>query len=206
MKILVLATQKGGSGKSTLAANLAVTAECARERVFLLEMDRQGTLARWIDRRSAQTPGFDRVLTAAGLAAALAAIRKQGYTLTILDTAGADSPLATAAIQVADLCLVPTRPTPADLEATQATLEAIQSARRKFAFVLNQTPVRSARLTEAAAGLRILGLLAEPPIAHRTDFQDALGLGLGVTEHHPDGKAAAEISALWTWISKRLKG
>lgn len=206
MKTLALVTQKGGSGKSTLAANLAVAAGQAREKVFLLELDKQGTLARWIERREAETPAFDRIPTAAGLAPALADIAKQGYTLTILDTAGADSPLATAAVQAADLSLIPTRPTPADLEATQATLEAIQSARRKFAFVLNQTPVRSARLTEAAAGLRVLGLLAEPPIGQRNDFQDALGLGQGVAEFNPEGKAAAEVQALWAWVAKRMKG
>lgn len=206
MKTLALVTQKGGSGKSTLAANLAVAAGQAREKVFLLELDKQGTLARWIERREAETPAFDRIPTAAGLAPALADIAKQGYTLTILDTAGADSPLATAAVQAADLSLIPTRPTPADLEATQATLEAIQSARRKFAFVLNQTPVRSARLTEAAAGLRVLGLLAEPPIGQRNDFQDALGLGQSVTEFNPEGKAAAEVQALWAWVAKRMKG
>jgi chromosome partitioning protein len=206
MKTLALVTQKGGSGKSTLAANLAVAAGQAREKVFLLELDKQGTLARWIERREAETPAFDRIPTAAGLAPALADIAKQGYTLTILDTAGADSPLATAAMQAADLCLIPTRPTPADREATQATLEAIQSARRKFAFALNQTPVRSARLTEAAAGLRVLGLLAEPPIGQRNDFQDALGLGQGVTEFNPEGKAAAEVQALWAWVAKRMKG
>lgn len=206
MKILALVTQKGGSGKSTLAANLAVAAAQARETVFLLEMDKQGTLARWIARREAETPAFDPIPTAAALAPALAQIAAHGYTLTILDTAGADSPLATAAVQAADLCLVPTRPTPADLEATQATLEAIQGARRKFAFVLNQTPVRSTRLTEAAAGLRVLGLLAEPPIGQRNDFQDALGLGLAVTEYNPEGKAAAEVRALWAWVAKRMKG
>ena len=206
MKILALVTQKGGSGKSTLAANLAVTATQGREKVFLLELDRQGTLARWIERRDIKTPAFDRIPTAADLAPALATIARQGYTLTILDTAGADSPLATAAMQAADLCLVPARPTPADLEATQPTLEAIHGVRRKFAFVLNQAPARSSRLIEAAAGLRMLGVLAEPPIGQRTDFQDALGLGLGVTEHNPEGKAAAEVQALWTWLSKRLKG
>lgn len=206
MKTLALVTQKGGSGKSTLAANLAVAASQARETVFVLELDKQGTLSRWIERREADFPGFDRVETASALTPALAAIAAQGFTLTILDTAGADTPLATAAIQAADLCLVPTRPTIADLEATQATLEAIQGARRRFAFVLNQTPPRSARVNEAAAGLRVMGLLAEPPIAQRNDFQDALGLGLGVTEHNPEGKAAAEVLALWAWVAKRMKG
>jgi chromosome partitioning protein len=144
MKVISLVTAKGGSGKSTLAANLAVAAEVTGERVFLLELDRQGTLARWIERRTAATPAFDRISSAGALAPALATLDKQGFTLVVLDTAGHDSALATAAIQAADLCLVPTRPTPADLEATQPTLEAIQSTRRKFAFILNQTPVARA--------------------------------------------------------------
>lgn len=206
MKVLALVTQKGGSGKSTLAANLAVAAEAAGERVFLLELDRQGTLSNWIARRTADTPAFDGIASPSALEAGLSAIDKQGFSLVILDTAGHDSGLATAAIMAADLCLVPTRPTPADLEATQPTLEAIQSTRRKFAFVINQAPVRSGRLNEAAAGLRVLGVLAEPNIAQRNDYQDALGQGQGVSEFNPNGKAAAEIEALWLWVQRRLKG
>lgn len=206
MKVLTLVTQKGGSGKSTLAANLAVAAEQDGERVFLLELDRQGTLARWIERRTSETIGFDRVGSESALDAALATLAGQDFTLAILDTQGNDSPLVTAAIRAADLCLVPTRPTPADLEATQPTLEAIQATRRRFAFVLNQTPPRSARLNEAAAGLKVLGVLAEPSIAQRNDHQDALGSGQGVTEFNPNGKAAEEISALWGWLKRKLKG
>lgn len=206
MKTLTLVTQKGGSGKSSLAASLAVAAGEAGERVFLLDLDRQGTLAKWIERRPTDTPGFDRVDASGKLDAALATLASQKFTLAIMDTAGTDSPLVTAAIRAADLCLIPTRPTPADLEATQPTLTAIQSTRRAFAFVLNQTPTRSGRLNEAAAGLKMLGVLAEPPIAQRNDHQDAIGSGQGVTEFNPNGKAAEEIRALWRWIKNRMKG
>lgn len=206
MKILALVTQKGGSGKSTLAANLAVAAGEAGETVFALELDRQGTLSRWISRREADAPGFDRVGTEGQLDGALATLAKQGFSLVIIDTPGTDTPLVTAAIRAADLCLIPTRPTPADLEATQPTLEAIQATRRKFAFVLNQTPVRSTRLSEAAAGLQVLGVLATPPIAQRNDHQDALGQGQGVTEFNPTGKAAEEVRDLWRWVHRKLKG
>lgn len=206
MKIITLTTQKGGSGKSTLATGLAVAAEQAGEKVFALELDQQGSFKRWIGRREASTPGFDSVATEAALNQALSALEGQGFTLIVLDTPGTDTPLVTAAIRAADLCLVPSRPTPADLEATAPTLEAIQSARRKFAFVLNQTPARSSRLSDAANGLRMLGVLAEPAIALRTDHQDAFGQGLGVTEFNPSGKAAEEVRALWAWINKKLKG
>lgn len=205
MKVLTLVTQKGGSGKSTLAANLAVAAGEDGESVFVLELDRQGTLARWADRRTAETPGFDRVTTEAALDAALATLAQNKVTLALIDTPGADTPLVTAAIRAADLCLVPTRPTAADLEATQPTLEAVTATRRRFAFVLSQTPPRSSRLSEAAAGLKVLGVLAEPPVTQRNDHQDAIGAGQGVTEFNPHGKAAEEIRALWAWVKHKLK-
>jgi chromosome partitioning protein len=205
MKTLALVTSKGGSGKSSIGMNIAVAAEAAGEKVFTLDLDKQGTLAKWIDRRTATTPGFDKVESAADLAPALEVIKAQGFTLVILDTAGHDAPLAVAAIKAADLCLIPTRPTPADLEATQPTLMAIQQLGRKFAFVLNQTPPAGSRLREAAAGLKMIGLLAEPAIALRADYQDAQGQGLGVIEFNPAGKAAAEIAELWRWLSKKME-
>lgn len=205
MKILTLVTQKGGSGKSTLAANLSVAAGEAGEKVFLLELDKQGTISKWIDRRVVETPAFDRLLTEIELEKALATIEGAKFSMVIIDTPGVDSPLVTAAIRASDLCLIPTRPTPADLEATTATLEAIQALGKKFAFVLNQTPVRSTRLSEAAAGLRVIGVLAEPSLAQRNDHQDAVGAGLGVTEYAPSGKAAEEIRDLWKWAKQKIR-
>jgi chromosome partitioning protein len=38
----------------------------------------------------------------------------------------------------------------------------------------------------------------------RNDQQDALGMGLGVTEYGPGGKSAEEIRGLWRWICARL--
>ncbi len=207
MRVVSFVTQKGGSGKSTLAASLAVAAQEAGEKVFLLDADRQGTLARWVERRETETPGFDRVASSVELEKAIDLLSRQSYSLVVVDTAGADSPTTAAAIRLADLCLVPARPTPADLEATQPTLEAIQSTRRKLAFVLSQAPTsRSARLTEAVSALRILGVMAEPPIAQRNDHQDAMGTGLGVTEYNTHGKAADEIRQLWAWVAKKMKG
>ena len=47
MRTVALITQKGGSGKSTLSASLAVAAQGARERVFLIDMDPQKSLTSW---------------------------------------------------------------------------------------------------------------------------------------------------------------
>jgi chromosome partitioning protein len=206
MKTIVLVTQKGGSGKSTLAASLAVAAEETGENVFMLDLDRQGTLAHWIERRTAETPGFDKVTDGAALPKALAILAEQKFSLVIIDTAGTDTPLVSAAIAAADYCLIPARPTPADLEATQPTLQAIYATRRNFAFILNQAPVRSSRTSEAVSALRMLGIIAEPPITQRNDHQDAIGNGLGVTEFNSEGKAAEEVRSLWRWIKNKLQG
>jgi chromosome partitioning protein len=47
-------------------------------------------------------------------------------------------------------------------------------------------------------------VLALPYIVQRNDHQDALGVGLGVTEYDPRGKAAEEVRGLWRWVWKSL--
>ena len=51
----------------------------------------------------------------------------------------------------------------------------------------------------------MLGVLPDVNIVARTDHQDAIGLGQGVTEFNPKGQAAGEIRRLWTWIEKRTQ-
>jgi chromosome partitioning protein len=59
-------------------------------------------------------------------------------------------------------------------------------------------------MEDASRALSLLGVLAMPPIVQRADHVDALGLGLGVSEME-DSKAAAEITALWQWINRRME-
>jgi chromosome partitioning protein len=204
MRTIAFATQKGGSGKSTLAIGIAVAAIEAGESVFMLEADRQGTVSKWGARRSNPEPGIDRIAGGVALERALKLLAAERYSLAIIDTPGTDNVSATAAIRVADLCLIPARPSPADIEAALPTLHATRRLGKNFAFVLNQTPARSFRLSEAAQALNRMGVLALPYIVQRMDHQDALGAGLGVSEFNPDGKAAEEIRALWTWIKAKL--
>jgi len=131
-------------------------------------------------------------------------------TLTIIDTAGGVSAATTAAIRYADLCLIPTRPSVADIEATAPTLSIIRAWNKPFAFILNQTPIRGQRVSNAAtvldeeAAFDNSGLLALPYIVMRNDHQDALGLGLAVVEYAPTGKSADEIRGLWQWVENKL--
>jgi chromosome partitioning protein len=204
MHVLALVTQKGGSGKSTLAVGLAVAAMRDGERVALVEADPQGTIASWHERRTNPYPRVERVTEPADIDAVMARLAAEGIWLAIVDTAATTNALAMRAIAKADLCLIPARPSPADIEAAIPTLLAIRRQKRRFAFVLNQTPPRGIRLSEAATSLNALGVLALPFIGQRNDHQDALGTGLAVTEYARGGKAAEEIHALWSWIARKL--
>src|ERR1700756_4243421 len=206
MYVLALVTQKGGSGKSTLAVGLAVAAMENGERVAFVEADPQGTISKWKERRGKPYPHVVRVADPAEIEGVLSRLEAEGIWLGIIDTAATNNALAMRAIARADLCLIPVRPSPADIEAAIPTLIAIRRLNRRFAFVLNQTPPRGCRLNEAGTSLHSLGRLALPYIGQRNDHQDALGAGLGVTEFARTGKAAEEIRALWTWVSQQLAG
>jgi chromosome partitioning protein len=139
------------------------------------------------------------------------ALAQRGITLTIVDTAGGWSDACTAAIAAADLCLIPTRPSPADIDATAPMLTAVRESGKPFAFVLNQVQARSPRLCGAAGSLakravelKMAHVLALPASVLRNDQQDAVGIGLGVTEYAPRGKSAEEMRGLWRWICARL--
>src|SRR5215212_3390753 len=158
MYSIALVTQKGGAGKSTLAACLAVAAQEAGERVFLVDMDPQGSLLGWGQARDAETPIVDTIAPMK-LEAALATLAGNGYTLAIIDTAGADTAAAAAAMRAADLCLIPARPTAFDIRATERTRDALKTLGREYAFILNQCPPgpRNSRANDGARALELMG-------------------------------------------------
>ncbi len=200
MRVIVLATQKGGSGKSTLAIGLAVAAMGEGQRVAIIETDPQGTVSSWSRRRTLPEPRIERASSGLEIERALLAFRHSGFTLAVVDTPATSNDLSASAIGAADLCLIPARPSPADIEAALPTLRTVRTLGKPFALVLNQAPARGARIGEAAVALNAAGMLALPYIVERNDHQDALGSGFGVTEFAPDGKAAAEIRSLWQWV------
>jgi chromosome partitioning protein len=204
MRVVSLVTQKGGSGKTTLCLNLAVAAEQAGVRCLIVDLDPQGTAEAWYQDREAATPRLVRG-EAADLTRALAGAKGQGFGLVLIDTPGRDEPAVAAAVRAADFCLVPCRPTPADMKAQPTTAATVRRLGKPMAFVLTQTPPRGFRPREAGLGLAVLGPVAPVPVVSRHGFQDAHGAGLAITEFEPDGKGAEEIRQLWRWLEARLE-
>ena len=213
MRAIAFLTQKGGAGKTTLAASLATVAARAGERVIALDLDPQASLLRWGKYREA-TNALNKVMIEPleserlpHLRAILEGLAGVGFTLAIFDTAGSDNAAARFVTDAADICLLPTRPTRLDVAATAATFRAVFLAKRKAAFVLNQCPptFRSSRTSDAAKDLTGLGVLAEPMLSTRMDFQDAMAGGLGVTEYAGKSRAAQEVEALWSWTRAQFE-
>ena len=114
MRVLAMASQKGGSGKTTLSGHLAVQAQLAGAGpVVLIDIDPQGSLADWWNERSAEYPAFAQT-TVSRLSADLEVLRQQGFKLAVIDTPPAITVAIQSVIQVAELVVVPTRPSPHD--------------------------------------------------------------------------------------------
>ena len=211
MHTIVLATQKGGSGKSTLAIGLELAARQAGFTVRLIETDPQGTLSNWQRRRTTDDLVVEPIYHAADIEPRLRMLADSGLQLAIVDTAAGLSAATTAAIRHSDFCLIPARPSVADIEATASTLSVARAWKRPYSFVLNQTPIRGQRIDNAAntladeAALDLSDVLARPLIVMRNDHQDSLANGLAVSEFAPNGKSADEIRGLWRWIETRLE-
>jgi chromosome partitioning protein len=167
-------------------------------------MDPQRTAEAWYQNREEDTPRL-ATIEPNELAEALKKANDAAFDLVIIDTAGRDHPGGNAAIKSADLAVIPCRPTVADMKAQPPTVAVIQRLGKTAAFILSQTPPRGGRIHEARRGLEVLGLVAPIPVVSRTTYQDAFGVGLGVTEFEPDGKAASEIRRLWKWINTKME-
>ena len=205
MRVLAMASQKGGSGKTTLSGHLAVQAQLAGHGpVVLIDIDPQGSLADWWNEREAELPAFAQT-TVARLAADLESLRQQGFKLAMIDTPPAITMAIQSVIQVAELIVVPTRPSPHDLRAVGATVDLCDRAGKPLIFVVNAATPKARITSEAAVALSQHGTVAPITIHQRTDFAASMIDGRTVMETDPKGKSAAEVASLWSYIADRLE-
>ena len=106
---------EGGSGKSTTGVSPAVVAIEVGFKVFLLELDRQGTWSAWIKARERDDLDFETI-EASQLSTSLATLEGAGYDLVVLDTPGTNNPAINEVMRFCDLALVPCRPTALDMQ------------------------------------------------------------------------------------------
>ena len=197
MKTLVWNSQKGGSGKTSLCAHVAVEAERAGDGpVYLIDTDPQGTLSTWHETREAETPHRVEV-SLPGLPAALATLAQRGATFCLIDTAPTRADENAELFRMADLVLVPVRPSPSDLWAVSATVKLLKQIGTPFLFVVNQATLNANITAQAIAALSHHGPVAQTIIVNRVPYAAAMTDGHAAGELMPKGPAALEIAALW---------
>jgi chromosome partitioning protein len=204
MQTIVINSQKGGSGKTTLCAHLSVEAERTGDGpVFLIDTDPQGTLTTWHEKRQVEQPR--RVeLPFAGIAEGLDIMRQHDAAFCFIDTAPSRTDETALLFKLANLVLVPIRPSPSDLWAASATVELLKRDGTPFLFVLNQVKANASITGQAAAALSHHGPVAETFIGDRVPYAAAMTDGRTALELISKGPAAIETAALWKNIKACL--
>lgn len=204
MQTIVINSQKGGSGKTTLCAHLAVQAERAGDGpVFVIDTDPQGTLSTWHEKREAEAPQRAEVALA-DIAAGLRQLEQHKAAFCFIDTAPTRTDENVDLFRLADLVLVPIRPSPSDLWAAAATVALLKEAGIPFLFVLTQAKANASITGQAAAALSHHGPVAETFVGDRVPYAAAMTDGRTAIELASKGPAAVETLALWKNIKSCL--
>lgn len=204
MKVLVLASQKGGAGKTTLAAHLAVAASLdGAGPAVLIDTDPQGSLSAWWNSREADTPALASA-TLSELPGKLAALKDAGFALAVIDTPPAITTAIRDVVKLADLVLIPTRPSPHDLRAVGSTVDIATDTSRPFAFAVTQAKPTARLTVQAVAALSAHGAVAPAIVHDRVDYAASMVDGRTVLESDAKGRSAEEIRQLLAFVQERL--
>jgi chromosome partitioning protein len=203
--IILIGSQKGGCGKSTTAVNICAALAKDEKDVVLGDADRQATGANWVMDRSAndKLPVVHCIQKYENIRETLQDLDKR-YGYVVVDAAGRDSRELRTGMTVADILIVPFRPSQPDLDTLPKLQEIITQAKD-----LNPNLVVYALLTmaptnpvvnEVAEAQEYLNdypevKLLKTVIRDRKVYRDSVSEGMGVVEMD-NHKAIEEVQSL----------
>jgi len=204
--IILVGSQKGGCGKSTIATNIAAALAVQEKDVMLVDADRQGSSSNWFLDRSE-----NKDLAPVHSVQKLDDVRRSildlsnRYEHVIIDAAGRDSTELRTSMMVADVFIMPVRPSQFDLDTVPKMREIYNDAKilnseLKFFSVITMGPTNpivneSNDAQEFFKNYPEITLL-KTIIRERKVYRDAInGVGMGVVEMS-NAKAKKEIDDL----------
>lgn len=204
--IILIGSQKGGCGKSTLTTNIAAALAVASNDVMLVDADKQASSSNWFLDRSEnpKLPPVHSVQKYDDVRASIIDLSKR-YQYVIIDAAGRDSIELRTSMIVADVLVMPVRPSQFDLDTVPRMNEIYNDAKLlnpnlKFKAVITMGPTNPV-INEAEEAQNFFKnypniSLLKTIVRERKVYRDAIsGLGLGVVEMN-NNKAKEEIKSL----------
>ena len=172
---------------------------------LVVDTDPQATASQWASWRQDAPP---EVIDSPPprLAAKVEAARGQGAQLVVIDTPPHADSAARAAAEIADLVLIPCRPSAFDLAAIQTTAKLVQLLRRPAFVVFTAGPPNAPRVY-AEAGELVAGYGVQPcPITlpDRAAYRRASAEGRTVMEAEAGGKASEEVRLFYDWTCRQI--
>ncbi|MBF0186614.1 MAG: AAA family ATPase [Magnetococcales bacterium] len=198
-KVIAVLNPKGGSGKTTLTLNIARSLQIRGYRVLIMDSDPQGTAREWRQRGdgamdqptlvAVDRPVLDKEVP--GL--------RHAFDIILIDGAAKLEQMGVSALKVADLVLLPVRPSGPDIWAAASLVELIQTRQE----ITDGRPAAAWIITQQKRGTRLAGdveqTLSEfnlPVLPHRVSdrvsFVETMTQGTTVMESN-DPKAKLEI-------------
>jgi chromosome partitioning protein len=211
--IITLASSKGGVGKSTTCACVATALAHQGNRVHIIDLDQNRTLARWA--KNHPLSDLDVMAVAPDdFADHLDAKLDVGlYDHILIDIAGVYADTLIFAVGKADAVIIPMQTSEPDLKEAIATHRHIQGIEKTF-----NTSIPHALLLTAVAPLpmRITTFIEEEihrlglprftkRIVQRAIYKELFSNGAPPHIADPDGKAAHEINAVITELRALLQ-
>lgn len=215
MAVIVGFNQKGGSGKTTLVGNLAGEFHAQGLTVAAIDLDPQGSLAEWaqageglLAQVTMAIPGLHD-LPEGRRAAKVTSVLSEATDLAdivLVDTPPLLAGVSLAALEHADLALIPVKPTPKDIRASAKAIAEVQAVKGlKAALAPFMVSSRGNFSRELPEVLTDYGLPVLPGIRQLTVVAECDTVGLTMYEYKPTSPARLEFSELAAECNRLLR-
>ena len=170
MPVVAIVNQKGGTGKTTLSINLA-SAFAELHSTLLLDADPQGSAIDWADSRSTPQMNLDALELPQGNLQREIRSLSQSYYWIIIDGPPGIGRTSAEAVRIADIVLIPTKPSPFDVWACADVVEAVKARQENTGglpmayFVITMARPRTRLVGQVDAALAEYGV---PALGART--------------------------------------